>query len=391
MTAFLTWFIGRLPIGWLQLTHNRGRLTAALAGVAFANVLIFMQLGFLGALFTAIMKPYLLMNAEIMLSAPDGNTMSDGSNIARQFLYQVAADGNVADATPLFIGRFPWELDNGDSVILEVYGVDPEKSVVLLPEIEAAREKLKLPDTILVDVKSRGLDKATRARIEGGERVAFEYNGRTLTVAGGFTLGGGFESDGYAVVSDQTFLRMFPKRSSGAPNHVLVRAAPGVDPKTLASQLARTLPADQVQVRTSVDAANHDRAYQTTKRPIGVVFGFGVLIGILVGIVIVYQVLSADVADHLGEYATLKAIGYRQRFFLGIVFEEAAILALLGFIPGMVLSLILYKLAAAGTGLPIAMDPLRAVIVLTGTLFMCTLSGALATRRLAGADPADLF
>jgi putative ABC transport system permease protein len=127
------------------------------------------------------------------------------------------------------------------------------------------------------------------------------------------------------------------------------------------------------------------------QRPVGLVFGFGVVIGILVGIIIVYQVLSTDVAEHLKEYATFKAIGYSQRFFLGIVFEEALILAILGFVPGLLVSFLLYIVVAAVTGLPLAMTVARAVFVLVGTLGMCALSGTLATRKLARANPADLF
>jgi putative ABC transport system permease protein len=139
------------------------------------------------------------------------------------------------------------------------------------------------------------------------------------------------------------------------------------------------------------EAFAKDRTFQTTQRPVGLVFGFGVVIGILVGIIIVYQVLSTDVAEHLKEYATFKAIGYSQRFFLGIVFEEALILAVLGFIPGFLVSLGLYTMVAGVTGLPLAMTGPRVVFVLAGTLVMCTLSGAIATRKLASANPADLF
>ena len=77
-----------------------------------------------------------------------------------------------------------------------------------------------------------------------------------------------------------------------------------------------------------------DLRYQQTRRPTGIIFGFGVLIGVLVGLVIVYQVLSTDVADHLREYATFKAMGYGPGFFLGVVFEEALILGIMGFMPG---------------------------------------------------------
>ncbi|MEO0363146.1 MAG: FtsX-like permease family protein, partial [Pseudomonadota bacterium] len=129
----------------------------------------------------------------------------------------------------------------------------------------------------------------------------------------------------------------------------------------------------------------------TTERPTGVIFGFGVVIGVLVGVVIVYQVLATDVADHLAEYATFKAIGYPHRFFLGVVFEEAVILAVLGFAPGFLISIGLYALLGGVTGLPVEMNAARALAVFFGAIAACALSGAIATRRLKGADPADLF
>ncbi|MEO1540153.1 MAG: FtsX-like permease family protein, partial [Pseudomonadota bacterium] len=91
------------------------------------------------------------------------------------------------------------------------------------------------------------------------------------------------------------------------------------------------------------------------------------------------------------EYATFKAMGYGQSFFMGIVFEEAIILALLGFMPGIAISLAFYVGLSSATGLPIAMDAATALAVFVGTLVACSVSGAVATRRLARADPADLF
>jgi len=155
--------------------------------------------------------------------------------------------------------------------------------------------------------------------------------------------------------------------------------------------LADILPDDDSKVRTIDEAVAADKRFQTTQRPIGIVFGFGIAIGIIVGVIIVYQVLSSDVADHLREYATLKAMGYPQRFFLGIVFEEAMILALLGFVPGLLIAMGLYSAIAVVTNLPLEMTTARALTVLVGTVAMCTISGAIATRKLARANPADLF
>ena len=184
---------------------------------------------------------------------------------------------------------------------------------------------------------------------------------------------------------------MYPQRTAGAPTHILVTVEPGVSPQTIVQNLRSAIPEKDIIIRTVEEAAAADEAYQTTERPVGVIFGFGVIIGVLVGLIIVYQVLSTDVADHLREYATLKAVGYKQSFFLSIVFEEAIILAIFGFIPGVLFALGLYDVLTSATGLPVEMTGIRAVAVLFGTSAMCLISGAIATRRLAGANPADLF
>jgi len=243
----------------------------------------------------------------------------------------------------------------------------------------------------LIDAKTRNAPSTIFSQIATGQPYRFEVKGRTLTVIDTFEIGGGFSADGYLITSDQTFLRLFPQRVAGAPNHILLSLAPGADDRSTVERLQAVLPTYDSSVRTVAEAFDKDQAFQTTQRPVGLVFGFGIVIGVLVGIIIVYQVLSTDVAEHLKEYATFKAIGYSQRFFLGIVFEEALILAVLGFIPGLVISLGLYAMVAIVTGLPLAMTAARAVFVLIGVLGMCLLSGAIATRKLARANPADLF
>jgi len=181
-----------------------------------------------------------------------------------------------------------------------------------------------------------------------------------------------------------------PRRDAGAISLGLVRLAPGADPAQVQVSLADRLPTD-VQVFTRQDYIDFEVAYIQRTSPVGFVFSLGTVMGFVVGIVIVYQVLSTDVNSHLAEYATFKAMGYRNRYLLGIVFEEALILSILGFIPGITIALGAYQLTAAATALPIAMPLSRAAIVLVITLVMCNASGAIATRRLQAADPADIF
>ncbi|WP_376095787.1 ABC transporter permease DevC [Roseomonas sp. CCTCC AB2023176] len=391
MTALLSRLLGRLPIGWLQLVHNRGRLAAALAGVAFANVLVFMQLGFLGALISTIRLPYDALDADVLILASDANTLQDGSPLPRQRMWAALAVPGVAGATALHYGRLDWKQPDGTVRTLDVFGTDPRDRAFRLPGVEAGRMALTMGDTALIDSGTRNVPAALFRDIAAGRPYRIEAVSRAMDIVGTFSVGGGFGADGYLVVSDQTFLRLFPNRQSGAPNLILVRGEPGLDPPMLAGRLRAAITEDDVVMRTVSQAVAKDQAFQTTQKPVGIVFGFGIVMGALVGVVIVYQVLSTDVADHLKEYATFKAIGYRQRFFLSIVFEEAVILALLGFIPGSTIAAGFYLLVQAATGLPVAMDAFRLVAVFVGTVAMCTVSGAIATRRLARAQPADLF
>jgi putative ABC transport system permease protein len=391
VTALLERLLGRLPIGWLQLTHNRTRLAAAVAGVAFANILIFMQLGFLGALIASIRMPYEQMRADILISASDMNTMADGSPLPRQRMFEALSVPGVATAAPLYYAKLDWKQPDGTIRGLDVFGIDPAVTTFRTPEINAHLSDLTRLNVALIDRKTRNVPKTVFTAIDVGKSYRFEAKGRTLDVIGTFEIGGGFSADGYLIVSDQTFLRLFPQRSAGAPNHILVTLRPDARAGQVITELGGLLPAYDSIARPINETIARDQAFQTTQKPVGLVFGFGIVIGMLVGLIIVYQVLSTDVADHIREYATFKAIGYPQRFFLSIVFEEALILAVLGFIPGVLLALGLYAVVAAATGLPLAMTGTRAIAILGATIAMCSLSGAIATRKLARANPADLF
>jgi putative ABC transport system permease protein len=391
MSRLLTYLFGRLPIGWLQLAHNKARLVAAVAGVAFANLLVFMQLGILGALNGSTVAPYTMLNADIIISSEDGNTLTDSGNVARARMFQALGVPGVASAAPLFIGNLPFSMADGTSVSLLAFGMDTSRPSFASSVIVDSLGELEIENTALLDTQTRGVPASAYEGLLLGQPFTFEANSQTLTAIGTLEVGGGFLADGTLVLSDQTFLRFFERRTSGAPSHILIKVNDNVSLDRVVKRIEAVLPSESVKVQTLEDAAKADLAFMSSERPTGIIFGFGVLIGIIVGIVIVYQVLSSDVADHLREYATFKAMGYGQSFFLGIVFEEAIVLAIFGFIPGFIVSLGLYAGLSSVTSLPVAMDASRAILVFFGTLLACTISGAIATRRLAGADPADLF
>ena len=390
MSYLLQRLFGRLPIGWLQLTHNRTRFAAALAGVAFANVLVFVQLGIMNSMGAATLRPYEFFHADIMISAGDASTLTDGGNVARQWLLQALGDPDVAAGMGLFIANVPWDRGEKD-ISLTTFGVDPIKTEFLSQDIAGDLNLLQVRDAAILDRLARGLAKDEAASIRPQTPLSFETQGRTITAYATFSGGGGFGGDGYMLVSDQTFLSLFPTRSSSAPDHILLSLRSSAQTDVVIARLKTLISDPSLRIRSYKDAAQEDLRYQQTKRPTGIIFGFGVLIGVLVGIVIVYQVLSTDVADHLREYATFKAMGYGPRFFLGIVFEEALVLGIMGFIPGLIVGTTILTLMGKITTLPLGMTPSMAMTVFLGTIVFSALSGTIATRRLDAADPADLF
>jgi putative ABC transport system permease protein len=381
----------RTPLGWLQLSCEKSRLLVALSGIAFADVLMFMQLGFQNALYDSNTRLSRSLQTDIVLVSPQARNTQNLSTFSRRRLYQAMDIPGVKSAQALYANTITWKNpETRRETTIQIVGFNPEQPAFNLPEVNQQLDKIKLPDTVLLDRGSRGDYKAAIAQVEQGKTVTTEVEKRTVSVSGLFTLGASFGADGNLMTSDQNFLFLFPRREAGSISLGLVHLESGYDPKQVVAALKSHLP-DDVKVMTHEEYIQFEESYWKKESPIGFIFGLGTAMAFVVGIVIVYQVLSTDVNAHMKEYATFKAMGYFNRYLLGVVFEEAIILAFLGFIPGLILPLGLYQLAAKATALPIYMTVSRAVMVLILTVIMCGISGTIATRKLQSADPADMF
>jgi putative ABC transport system permease protein len=391
MIGFIQQLQRRTPLGWLQLSREKSRLLVALSGIAFADVLMFMQLGFQAALYDSNTKLSRALDADIVLVSPQARNTQNLSTFSRRRLYQAKDVPGVKSAEAFYSNIITWKHpDTRKESSIQVIAFKPEQQLLNLPEVNQQLDKTKLPDVVLFDRKSRGNYQNAIAQIEQGKAVKTEVERRTIAIAGVFSLGASFGADGILVASDQTFLRLFPRREAVSINLGLIQLEPGYAPEQIAAALKSHLPND-VRVITHQQYIEFEESYWKQESPIGFIFGLGTGMAFMVGVVIVYQVLSTDVNSHMKEYATFKAMGYRNQYLLAVVFEEAIILAFLGFIPGLVLPIGLYQLAAKATALPIYMKASRAVIVLILTIIMCAISGAIATRKLQSADPADMF
>ena len=381
----------RTPLGWLQLSHDKGRMLVATAGIAFADILMFMQFGFQNALYSSNTRLHQVLDADIVLISPQAQNLINLSDFPRRRLYQAMNVPGVESADVFYakVARWKNPQTREKSSIL-VIGFNPERPAFDLPELKQNTGDIKLPDTVLFDRGSRGTYKDAIAQIQQGKTVTTEIDRRTITISGLFNVGASFAADGSIMTSDQNFLRLFPKQEASSINAGLIYLKAGADPVQVQTALKAYLPND-VKVLTKTEFIEFEKQYWFTNTAIGFVFNIGVAMGFMVGVIIVYQVLSTDVSDHLAEYATFKAMGYRSMYLLSIVFEEALILSMLGFLPGVGISVGLYSLTRKATNLPMYMTLIRAFMVLSLTLIMCLISGTIATRKLQAADPADIF
>jgi putative ABC transport system permease protein len=379
------------PLGWLQLRHKPLRLAVAVAGIAFAVLLILMQLGFRSALFESTLRFHERFRYDIALFSTDSVFIVRPAAFTIRRLYEALGSPDVESVSPVYIFPATWKnpWDHGRRSINAV-GIDPTRDVLATPGFGENLRKLGAQDVVLFDRASRPEFGPVGQEWREDRPIETEINDRTMTVVGLVEIGPSFGIDGTVLTSIDNWLRLFPERPRNQIQLGLVTLRPGVSPDGARDRLREQLPGD-VLVMTKADFGARERAYWNGATPIGYVFAFGAIMGLVVGAIIVYQILFADVSEHLREYATLRAIGYRNRFVSGIVLQQAAILAVLGYLPGMAASWFLYRQAAAATRLPLHLTADRAWVVFALTLAMCALSGLLALRKVRRLDPAEVF
>jgi putative ABC transport system permease protein len=383
--------LDRTPLGWLQLKKSKSRLIVAVAGIGFADLLMFAQLGIQAALFDSNTMLNRGMDADIIIRSAQYRDLNLADTLPRRRLYQIKDVPGVQSAEPLYVSTIVWKNpQTRRRTQLTLVGQSLDGPAFSFDDLNQNLDLLKSADTFLFDRSSRGEYADVVAKVAAGQSTKTEIDRRTITVTGLFSLGASFATDGTLVTSAENFLRFFPERSPGQITLGLIKLEPGVDPETVLADIKALLPPDTI-ASTKQQYVDYEQAYWQQTTPIGIVFTFGTVMAFVVGTVIVFQILSTDVNEHMSEYATFKAMGYRDRYLLLIVLEQSLILASLGFIPGLALALGQYTVIRNAAALPITMTAGRLVLVFSLTVVMCMISGVIATRRLQAADPADNF
>lgn len=396
-----------LTLAVRNLTSDPRRFVLSLAGVSFAVVLMFVESGFYNALLDASATLIDRFDGDLVMVSKVKTSLQAYGGFPRRRLIQALSVPGVAEVRPLYLeeNRTIWRTDaehrtsatKSRRAPVRALGIDPDAPALRL---DAPLGELRLPDRVLFDTTSgTGFGAPDRATEHD------ELARHNVGVAGTFSLGRDFVHDGNLVMGLTAWDAYLPLPTGTALRNVeagLIKLAPGADIADVQRRLRELragvptaagdpLSGDDVRILTIEEFRNQEREFWRGSTPIGFIFGLGLIMGLIVGLVICYQILSTDVTERLGEYATLKAMGYGNRFLGGVVFLQALCLAFAGFIPGWLISEALYSGLSSATGLPVFLTPWRGLFVLGLTVMMCGVSGLITVRKVQNADPASLF
>lgn len=403
-----------LLLAWANLSHKRARTAIASGGVAFAVILIFMEIGLLGGVGRTATMLYDNMIFDLLLTSSEYLDMSRPGDFPRARLAQARAADGVADTIPISFGVGGWRLPprsgllgrmpGGGVMSINLIAAPPDRidrafrvgPGQVFPSPEDARTcaaRLGRLDSFLIDRRSKSefgdADSLMAADPDGTTGIPVRFNGQRVAVVGHFDLGTGFSWNGMLMSSEETFTRVM-MRPADDVNFGLIQLRSGTDPVAVQDELRRVLPSD-VKLFTREEINASERNYWLRLTSIGQFLVVAVILAVVVGIIFVYQMMAADIRNMLPEFATVKALGYPPKYLTYVVLCQAASLAVLGYVPGLVAAFALFTAARVWGGIPAGMSVDVAVGVLVLTFGMCLASGLLAVRKVHAADPADLF
>ena len=375
----------RLTLAWRILAHDKGRTALAVAGVFLAILLVFVQLGFFIAVPRGGMLLYDRTQFDVLVASTAYEYQVQPGEFPLSLLDKVKTAPEVTLAAPLYFGSAKWRSgEDGKAPDVFVIGLDPQAPIFTAGELNRQLAVLDRANTVLVDSMTRPMF----GPLTTGRMV--EIDGNKVKIGGDYVLGTGFMGLGVILVSAQNFIHLFPYRKLDQVNLGLIQLKQGIDPDRAAASLRQLLGGD-IQIFTRPELEAHETAYWTTRTSVGLLFGSGLMVSFIVGIMVVYQILATQVSRQLPQFATLKAVGYGDRFLNGTVITMAVLIVLAGFFPALVAAVGIYEVIREETLLPVQMSGPRIAVVFASTLAMAAASALLSVSSLRRADPADLF
>jgi putative ABC transport system permease protein len=369
-------------LAYRNLFHDKTRLVVTLTGIAFAIVLMLIQLGlFIG--FTETTSSIIdHSHADLWICARGVQYFEVGFPLPERKLFQILSAPGVAAADKYIVKFTNWRRPDGAQKSVSVIGFDPGSGMGAPWNLVAGSlDDLKPQDTVLVDefyAPELGISKL-------GDMV--EINGYRAQVVG-FTRGiRSFTTTPFVFTSFKNALN-YTGSHENEPTYILVRAESGTDPEALKARLSARIPA--IDVNTTGQFSVKTRIYWLFTTGAGIALLVGALLGLVVGVVIVGQTIYATTLDHLRDFGILKAIGASDSYVYGVIIHQAVISAVIGYALGIGAGFGVLRLSRrAGAFIMTPWELVLSMFVLA--LLMCIGASLISIHKVTRLDPAMVF
>lgn len=366
-----------------MLLHRKGRFFLSMMGIAFSVVIMFMEIGFSNGINDSQARLPTFLDADLVLLDKARTSLLEGDRLNRIRMQQALVFDEVVSAVPLYES---YQLAiNPDTRLLRVISVlafPHDTQPLKLPELKELSGQLAIKGNLLYDRLSRPV----YGDIKTGQQMTI--GDTPCRVVGTVAIGPSIRSDGTVLMGLQTFDDS--KTAADLVSMALLKVRPGTKLTELKKKLMDKL-SDEIIVLTPEELRVREVYYTAHATPAGGVFAVGLAIGFLIGMIICYQILFNEISDNMPQYATVKAVGFSKVYLVSLVLQQAVLLAIFGFVPGLAGGAVLYYLIERSTRILMFLTYERAVFIFLLTLFMCIASGLLAVRRVLRTDPADVF
>ena len=390
--------LSRTPLAWKNLTSNWKTLFIASGGVGFAVLLMFSQIGFRNGLFDSTVQLIRILDGDIFIVSKARYTLASEQRFDKDYLYRAKTVPGVKRIQSIYVGRVGTVLRviGKPSRSIRVLGVPLEGRVFTSNYMDRQRTLIRDPDSALLDDRTKKMYGLERRNVKKLREQAVELSGKRINLVGFVQIGTDFVNDGTLVMSQESFAEYFALRSGLSANTLdqvdigVVQLDVGANSKQIQKEIQAIAP-QHWDVLTRDEIIQRDIRFWGQSTPIGIIFTVGTIMGLVVGTIICYQILFTEITDHIGEFATLKAMGYTGKYFFSLIMCQSVYLTVIGFFPATILTILMFHYLSESTGLVMFLTPSRIFTVFVLTLLMCIVGGSLAVRKLLSSDPASLF
>ena len=365
------------------LLDDKARFLTTVTGVGFAVALVYVQVGLFAGLLASASITIERMDADLWVVARNTPNVDFANAFPETYVGRVRSVPGVDRADNLIVWFATVALPGGAKESAVIYALrDFTRWNLPWKVLEGDPGDLRRGPYVFLD------DSAARrfGPFEVGQYR--EFSGHRLKIIGRTAEARSFTTSPIAFLDYRVAQSLAPSDLDRRTTDIVVKLEPGADPGLVAAEIRRRLPYHDVHTRAEWSRLSRDYWIESTG--LGLTMFLTVSLGCRVGVIVVAQTLYTSTVEHLAEFATIKAIGGRDRDIYGVILEQASISACLGYLLGTAATLALVP-ALARIDMPLVVRADHAAAIFAGALGLCLLASAWSFRRIAALDPAIVF